>query len=86
MARSVELASIDADAFDKLSGRTDRLKVFEAIGYLSTWCVASDAYPKMTIWCDSRDDEMTATYWKADGTVGYVIGAVWNGSAFGFHS
>jgi hypothetical protein len=86
MQRKIELSSIDADAFDKLCERTNRLKVYEAIGYLSTWCATSDAYPRMTIWCDSTQDEMTATYWKADDSVGYVIGAVWNGSAFGFHS
>lgn len=86
MQRKIELSSIDADAFEQLRGRTNRLKVFEAIGYLSTWAMESETFPRVTIWCDSTQDEMTATYWKADDSVGYVIGAVWNGSAFGFHS
>lgn len=82
--RTVELDSFDADAFDVIKEKAGYVEFTQAIGYLSTWCLKS--YPRVKIWADPKQMEMTATYWKEDGSVGYVIGAVWHGEKFGFHS
>ena len=56
-----------------------------AIGYLSAWNMS---FPQVSISGGVWDDnpEMTATYFDAEGKVGYVIGAVWHGDHFGMHS
>lgn len=91
MERIVTLSSWDAAEGDTRGTRFDVIKAevgyaefTQAIGYLSTWCLAT--YPKVLIYASDRDLEMTATYFKPDDKVGYQIGAVWNGTAFGFHS
>ena len=74
----IQIANILADddrthAYDKL---------WAAIGYLSSW---NPSYPSVTIYRD-RGTDLVAAYKKADGTNGYVIGAVWHGTHYGFHS
>jgi hypothetical protein len=57
-------------------------KLWEAIGYLSTW---NQSYPTVELWRDGKTD-MVAVYRDTDGNVKYVIGAVWHGDHYGFHS
>lgn len=60
-----------------------RQDVFEALGYLTTWAINS--YEGVIISLNMRDRELLATYMEGD-TCKYVIGAVWHGDHFGFHS
>lgn len=57
-------------------------KLWEAIGYLSTWNLS---YPYVTIHRDGTDD-LVAVYRDVEGDRQYVIGAVWHGEHYGFHS
>ena len=57
-------------------------KLWEAIGYLSTWNLS---YPIVRIHRDGKTD-MVAVYLKGDGELGYAIGAVWHDDHYGFHS
>ena len=57
-------------------------KLWEAIGYLSTWNLS---YPIVRIHRDGKTD-MVAVYLKGDNELGYVIGAVWHDDHYGFHS
>ena len=57
-------------------------KVQSAIGYLSTWNLS---YPICNIYTDG-DTDFTAVYLDDTGTRQYVIGAVWHGEHYGFHS
>jgi hypothetical protein len=84
--REVKLDSFEPNDIDTLKEKVGYVEFTQAIGYLATWCAASGAYPKVTLWFDPKQIEITATYRKADDSVGYVIGAVWNGTKFGFHS
>ena len=59
-------------------------KLFNAIGYLSTWNQTS--YPKVVIYNDGKDANLIAHYYKENGSHGYTIGAVWHGDDYGFHS
>ena len=57
-------------------------KLWTAIGYLSTW---NQSYPTVSIFRDGGDD-LVAVYLNAEGETKYVIGAVWHGEHYGFHS
>lgn len=59
-------------------------KLYEAIGYLSSWNLS---YPTVHIYTDDKYD-LIAVYQKQDGERGYVIGAVWREAEgkYGFHS
>ena len=57
-------------------------KLWQAIGYLSTWNMS---YPTVHIFRDGGDD-LVAAYFKEDGECGYVIGAVWHDTHYGYHS
>jgi hypothetical protein len=57
-------------------------KLWEAVGYLSTWNME---VPIVRIHRDG-DTDLVATYLKGDGELYYVIGAVWHGTHYGFHS
>ena len=57
-------------------------KLWSAIGYLSTW---NTSYPYVQIHRD-HDTDLTAVYLDADQKCRYVIGAVWHGEHYGFHS
>ena len=60
-----------------------RQNFFAAIGYLSTWNM-SYGFVQIT---QDGDTDMVAVYKStADGSIGYVIGAVWHGDHYGFHS
>jgi hypothetical protein len=73
-------------ALQGLIENTDGRKVYEAIGYLSTWSPIS--YPICEITISGDEFEMTAVYYNAerDYTRRAVIGAVWHEDHFGFHS
>lgn len=57
-------------------------KLWIAIGYLSTWNLS---YQTVAIYRD-RDADLVAVYHKEDKEQRYVIGAVWHGTDYGFHS
>jgi hypothetical protein len=57
-------------------------KLWEAIGYLSTW---NQSYPKVCIYRD-RDNDLVAVYLNDAGETKYAIGAVWHDDHYGFHS
>lgn len=57
-------------------------KLWTAIGYLSTW---NTSYPDVHIYRDGATD-LTAVYRNEEGRTQYVIGAVWHGEHYGFHS
>lgn len=73
-------------ALQGLIENTDGRKVYEAIGYLSTWSPVG--YPICEITISGDEYEMVAVYFdqERDHTRRYVIGAVWHGDHFGFHS
>lgn len=59
-----------------------------AIGYLSQWSL-SYAHCTLRVFMSDGVPEMVATYSDDPSATGrplYVIGAVWHGSHFGFHS
>lgn len=63
-----------------------RQDVFTAIGYLAQWAIAGQNYPNVRITVQN-DGEMLAVYTNPeDSTKRYVIGAVWHGDHYGFHS
>ena len=57
-------------------------KLWQAIGYLSTW---NHSYPRVDIYRD-RGDDLVAVYLDGNEDRKYVIGAVWHGEHYGFHS
>lgn len=57
-------------------------KLWQAIGYLSTWNLS---YVRVDIYRDGGDD-LVAVYLDGNEDRKYVIGAVWNGTGYGFHS
>lgn len=79
--RTVQI-NISAVDIAGIIASTDRQEYYKAIGYLSSWNLS---FPKVVIWADS-DGNLVANYLNEDGTVGYVIGAVWHEDHFGFHS
>lgn len=79
--RTVQI-NIHAVDVSGIINRTDRQEYYKAIGYLSSWNLS---FPKVVIWADSEGD-LVANYLNEDGTIGYVIGAVWHEDHFGFHS
>jgi hypothetical protein len=62
-----------------------RDQLHTAIGYLACW--ATDTYPRVQIYCaDVKEPELVAIYRDALNQPRYTIHAIWNGTAFGFHS
>ena len=62
---------------------TTHHRLQEAIGYLSSWSISS--YPLVKIWPDGNGD-LVADYFDECGALKYVIGAIWHGDHYGFHS
>lgn len=59
-------------------------KFFDAIGYLSTWGVGG--YDSLSLHVQS-DGEVIAVYTESTKPEKkYVIGAIWHGEHYGFHS
>lgn len=80
----------DADALESLCESTSAVEVHKALGYLSTWGLSGYPVADLAIMgkpTDSEPMEILAYYRKEPGAMpGFVIGAVWNGERFGFHS
>lgn len=83
MTRTVELLLTQGQLIE-IAGETLWTDLWEAIGYLSTW--SADNYPIVRIYRDGNGPDIAAVYLKADGELGYVIGAVWHDDHYGFHS
>jgi hypothetical protein len=61
-----------------------RKDLSSAVGYLSTW--ALERFNHVTITND-RDEDLVAYYsYEPEGETKYVIGAVWRGESYSFHS
>jgi hypothetical protein len=77
-----------AEDWQRLRDSTTPAEVEHAIAYLSTW--ALDGYDKATLFINNDHTEVTAIYDNSvhpvPGTRTYVIGAIWHGDHFGFHS
>jgi hypothetical protein len=60
-------------------------KLWTAIGYLSSWNLS---YPTVHIYRETgyRNTDLYAVYSDEAGDTKYVIGAVWHGEHYGFHS
>lgn len=78
---SINLTSEDMIEIAETIGTWDKL--WGAIGYLSTW---NTSYPYVQIYRDGKDIDLVATYRDVEGDRAYVIGAVWHGEHYGFHS
>ena len=81
MSRTVEFL-FDTQELTDLQEATSYAAVNGALGYLSQWCLR---FPRVSIYIAGKD-ELVARYRKEDGSLGYVIGAVWHDDHFGFHS
>lgn len=79
--RSITL-SIDAVRQMEIATEVSHEKLWEAIGYLSSWNMS---FPSVIIYADYNQD-LVAVYRHEDGSRGYVIGAVWHDDHYGFHS
>lgn len=84
MTRTVELLITQGQLTEIAVAINTWDKLWEAIGYLSSW--SADNYPKVRIYRDGNGPDIAAVYLKADGELGYVIGAVWHDDHYGFHS
>lgn len=88
-AGCLDAGQTDADKWQQLHrqcGDTDT-PIREALGYLSLWNWTG--YPHVDIVLMGREGNMElCAYYRneAGGPAGYVIGAVWHGTHFGFHS
>jgi hypothetical protein len=84
--REVQL-QITENEFESLCEAVGHEHLTKALGYLSTW---NFNYPRVEIYpIFDRDapPELVACYGDPEGAKRrYVIGAVWHGDHFGFHS
>lgn len=80
---------IDADRWAQLHeqcGGTDE-PIRTALGYLSLWNWSTYPVVDITLMGKPGDMELLACYRREpSGPAGYIIGAVWHGDHFGFHS
>ena len=74
-----------ADAMNILQEAVGNDQFHGAVGYLSSWNMN---YPKVTLYFNARDLEITATYYNTVGEMQYCIGGIFNSSTkkFSFHS
>ena len=82
MTRTVTLSLTNEDMIQIAESIGTWDKLWIAIGYLSTWNLS---YQTVAIYRD-RDADLVAVYHKEDKEQRYVIGAVWHGTDYGFHS
>lgn len=73
---------MDAVQMTAMRNATDAKEWMLAVGYLSTWNLT---FPSCAIYPDGETD-MVAVYYNEAGERTYVIGAVWHGEHYGFHS
>jgi hypothetical protein len=84
MPRTVNI-QIESDKFVEIAAEVGYDKLYEAIGYLSTWSIMGTGYDTVTIFHD-RDLDLVAMYARNDGGQHYIIGAVWHEDHYGYHS
>ena len=82
MTRTVNLSITSEDMIVVAESIGTWDKLWTAIGYLSTWNLS---YPTVNIFRD-RGNDLVAVYHNDLGETKYVIGAVWHGEHYGFHS
>ena len=73
---------MDAVQQQNMRHDTGHTEWYRAIGRLSTWNMT---FPTVNIYKDG-DTDMIAVYLNEQGERGYVIGAVWHGDHYDFHS
>lgn len=73
---------MDAVQQQTMQHETDHTEWYRAIGYLSTWNMT---FSTVNIYKDG-DTDLYAVYSDEAGDTKYVIGAVWHGDHYGFHS
>jgi hypothetical protein len=78
---TINMDAVQATQIEQITGYQE---LMAAIGYLSTWNMT---FPRVEIFVqDVESPELLAVYKDAGAKRGYTIGAVWNGTKFGFHS
>lgn len=82
MTRTVNLNLTNEDMITIAESIGTWDKLWTAIGYLSSWNLS---HPTVNIFRDGGDD-LVAVYLDGNEDRKYVIGAVWNGTDYGFHS
>ena len=82
MTRTINLNLTNEDMIQIAESIGTWDKLWTAIGYLSSW---NQSYPHGHIWRDGGND-LVATYRDVVQDRKYVIGAVWHGEHYGFHS
>ena len=82
MTRTVNLNLTNEDMIEIAESIGTWDKLWTAIGYLSTWNLS---YVRVDIYRDGGDD-LVAVYLDGNEDRKYVIGAVWHGEHYGFHS
>lgn len=96
------IAALDAAVKDQNRRLASRLmeigaasELCAAIGYLSSWGMASPSYAHVTIRCaddgSKGEPELVACYYPDKDLAGhtrptYVIGAIWHNDHWGYHS
>ena len=86
------IAAQDKQAYKRLNRITPITELRDAIGYLSVWALPDDvdnSYNHCVIRCaDTTSPELVACYYPdiTSDKPSYVIGAIWHGDHFGFHS
>lgn len=78
---TLNMNAVERTVLEEITGYQE---LMSAIGYLSTWNMT---YPAVVIYIvDEVSPELVAVYKDEEGNRAYTIGAVWNGTKFGFHS
>lgn len=80
--RSVTI-HLDADQQTTAKETTGGPEFYKALGYLSTW---NHSIAHVDIYPDGATDMLAVYRHEPDGLAAYVIGAVWHGDHYGFHS
>ena len=91
-AMSAAIAEQDKTAYKRLTRIAPTTEIHDAIGHLSLWALpdgVSSSYNHCVIRCaDTTSPELVACYYPdiTSDKPSYVIGAIWHGDHFGFHS
>lgn len=86
------IAALDKKEYKRLNHLSPTTEILDAIGYLSMWALpdeVSSSYNHCVIRCtDTTSPELVACYYPdiTSDKPSYVIGAIWHGDHFGFHS
>ncbi len=96
MARTINISAGCLDPLQTDDAKWQQLRhqcgdddkaIRDAIGYLSLWNWSGYPHVDIVLMGREGDMELCAYYRKEPGgKAGYVIGAVWHGDHFGFHS